>query len=289
MNHKLNIVALLAVRNEELYIEKCIQHLLQQGIRIYLIDNESTDRTIEIANKYLNYGVIDIKQIPFNGIFDLTAQLKIKEELSTSLDADWFIHHDADEIRYAPGQFTTLLDGIAEADKLGFSAINFDEFVFIPTSKDQCFENVDYVKLMQHYYYFSPKPLRRVNAWKKTNYKVNLTNSGGHSAYFQNMKIFPINFILRHYIFLSYKHACSKYGNRIHATQELQKGWHIDRELFNANKIILPTPDQLKHINADGNLDASDPWKYHTFIGRRKFQYWMTKIGYRIQKYISFK
>ena len=45
----MRVVALLATYNEERFVGGCIEHLQRQGIETYLIDNESTDATVEIA------------------------------------------------------------------------------------------------------------------------------------------------------------------------------------------------------------------------------------------------
>ena len=63
----MRIVALMTVRNEENYLNRCIQHLISQGVDICLIDNGSTDKTREIASAYLGKGVLRIEEIPFNG------------------------------------------------------------------------------------------------------------------------------------------------------------------------------------------------------------------------------
>lgn len=49
---KFRIVALLAIRNEALYLEKCLDHLYQQGIEVCIIDNGSTDNSLEIAKSF---------------------------------------------------------------------------------------------------------------------------------------------------------------------------------------------------------------------------------------------
>ena len=102
VSRNLRIVALLTVRNEALYLARCLEHLYQQGVESCVIDNESTDDTLAIAQSFLDRGVFRIESQAYNGFFDLTALLKMKERLSQEIDADWFIHHDADEIREAP-------------------------------------------------------------------------------------------------------------------------------------------------------------------------------------------
>ena len=278
---KLRIVAILATRNEELFIQKCLEHLISQDIEVYLLDNESTDNTLGIAERFLKNGLVDIKSFPFDGNFDLTAQLSIKEKIAQSFDADWFIHHDADEIRFAPLRYKSLHDGIRDIDSKGFTAINFDEFVFLPTSRNESFENKDYVKEMKYYYYFSPKSFRRINAWKNTGDKVDLISSAGHRVNFDKINIYKENFIMRHYIFLSYAHACNKYGARVHKKSELKRGWNVDRDGFNPSKVLLPDKKELKKVLEGRELDTSDPWTQHRFIGESKTSYLARKIFHK--------
>ena len=105
-----NVVALLTIRNEALYLEKCLEHLYQQGINTCVIDNNSTDNSLDIAKSFINRGVVQIETLPFEGYFDLIKQLEIKEKLASEINANWFIHHDADEIREAPAKLSIHLN-----------------------------------------------------------------------------------------------------------------------------------------------------------------------------------
>lgn len=260
----MRVVALLAVRNEEYYIERCLMHLYEQGLATCLIDNDSTDRTVEIAKSFLNKGLFRIERFNFSGIFELTRILNYKSELAEDIDADWFIHHDADEIREAPKPFANIIEGIMDADEKGYNAINSDEFVFAPTSEVEAFEGKDYLNEMKYYYYFKPKMLHRVNIWKKTDANVDLVSSGGHSVMFENRHIYPKNFILRHYILLSKGHAMEKYGKRNYDLEELAKGMHGKRATFSPEKIKFPDRKDLKKVS--GEWDLSDPWTRHFFL-----------------------
>ncbi len=160
----MRVVALLAIRNEELFLERCLEHLYQQGILTCIIDNGSSDASVAIAQSFIGRGVCRIENLPYNDCFDLPEILKCKERLTKEIDADWFMHCDADEVREAAHPYRTLLEGIEDADRQGFNAINFDEFVFLPTDENQSFEGNDYVAEMHHYYFFEPYPLRRLNA-----------------------------------------------------------------------------------------------------------------------------
>jgi glycosyltransferase involved in cell wall biosynthesis len=282
MKKKLRVVAILATRNEEIFIQRCLEHLTLQGVDVYLLDNESTDKTVEIAEKFINKGIIGIEKFSFTGKFNLTKQLELKEKITQSIDADWFIHHDADEIRFAPQEYKSLQEGITDVDDKGFNAINFDEFVFLPTSRDESFEETDYVNQMQYYYYFSPKKFRRVNAWKNGENKIDLISSGGHHVNFKGIKIYEKNFIMRHYIFLSYAHACNKYGLRTHEKSELKRGWHIERDGFSPDKVLLPDKNQLKKALKNCELDTSDPWTHHRFFGENKASYFARKAFHKL-------
>ena len=264
----MRIVALLALRNEELYLERCIRHLVEQGVEICIIDNESTDRSRDIAQSYLGKGVFQIVDQPFHGHFDLLGQLQIKERLAATIDADWFIHHDADEIRQAPDPNQTLAQAIRIVDTQGYNAINFHEFTFIPTSLDEQFEKSDYVAQMHYYYFFSPNPNHRVNAWKKLSIQANLTDSKGHQVRFPGRKLSPVPFVLRHYIFLSAMQGLQKYGGRYFSKFEVEQlGWQrSNRQNWGQGELILPSRDSMKRLTAlKAKLDNSDPQPKHLF------------------------
>ena len=246
----MRIVALLTVRNEERYIKRCLEHLHQEGIEVCLTDNGSTDKTLEIAKSFRKKNVIRIEHLPFKGSVELKAILLNSERLAKEIDADWYIHYDADEIKQAPKRFNTLKDAIIEVDMLGYNSINFDEFVFLPTVEDPDHEGKDYVKTMCNYYFFEPFPLRRINAWKNFHQKVDIAGSGGHKITFAKRKIFPESFILRHYIILSHAHAISKFCGRVYSEKEIvNEGWHIHRAKCRPNDLVLPKASELKTIN----------------------------------------
>jgi hypothetical protein len=260
------VVALLAVRNEELYLARCLDHLLANGVEVHVIDNQSQDATLDIAQEYARRRTVTVESFPFTGVYPWEGLLRRKEQLAAELDADWFIHHDADEIRQAPPGWPTLAEGIAQVDAEGYNAINFAEMVFTPTNSDESFEGCDYVARMRHYYYFCPRPLHRVNAWKKTSVPVDLASTGGHTVQFPHRRIYPVDFVLRHYVFLSWRHLQSKYGTRRYDPSELAKGWHGQRAAFDPTGVRFPPRDRFKTLQEDGTFDVSEPWTRHFFL-----------------------
>ena len=85
------------------------ESLRAQGLtdtQVIVSDNGSTDDTAEIARRYLGHGLVGMESLKRPEYFSLQRVLTRKQELAATLDADWFIHHDADEIRTGakPGQ-----------------------------------------------------------------------------------------------------------------------------------------------------------------------------------------
>ena len=262
----MRIVALLAVRNEELYMERCLEHLYSQGIETYVIDNDSTDRTRQIVEQFLGRGVLGIETHHYPGYYDWVGLLRTKERLASEIDADWFIHHDADEIREALDPYRTLRQEIEAVDTKGYNAINFDEFVFLPESSAQRYEGRDYVKGMRHYFFFQPRPLNRINAWKKSGLTIDLTETGGHQVKFPGRRLYPKSFILRHYICQSLAHAQNKYGaKRVYSQDEVEKrSWHRARMKYSGRGIRLPPRTALKFLPENGGpFDRSQPYIKH--------------------------
>ena len=93
---------MLQTYNEERSIGACVEHLHAHGVDVYLLDDGSTDATVEVAERYLGRGIIEIEELPSADAFRLREQCRRQEVLADTLDADWLIHYDADEIRVSP-------------------------------------------------------------------------------------------------------------------------------------------------------------------------------------------
>src|SRR5215216_2378158 len=106
----MRVVAILATYNEERFIAPCLESLFRQGIRAYLIDNDSTDQTVAIARRYLGRGLLGVENFPRDGTFNWSSLLKRKEQLAATIEADWFMHVDADEFYPSPRPGVTLAE-----------------------------------------------------------------------------------------------------------------------------------------------------------------------------------
>lgn len=239
----LSICAVIAVRNEYPYMSVLLPLLAAQKIDVVILDNDSSDGCIKLYQKFHYAPVIAVETLPYTGDFSLTDQLHKKEEIISRLHHDWVVHHDADEVlQHREGG--TLRDAIEEADGLGFNALNFEEFVFLPKPGEDL-SGRDYYKEMLRYYFFSPDTNRLNRAWKRLD---NLSQmSGGHILSGETVKMNPCSHILRHYIVLSSRHALSKYLSREFDDFDLKKGWHGNRINFTFENLTIPEDHELLH------------------------------------------
>lgn len=262
----MNVIAIIAARNEELTIGRCCRHLAEQGLRFVVIDNDSTDGTRDIVESFRGQGLIDVVRFPYPGHNDWIGLLKCKERLARELDGDWFMHLDADEIPEGGPPGTPLLERLREVDRAGCNAVNFDEFTFVPTTETERHEGTDYVTGMRRYYFFAPRQLRLIRLWRKAA-EVNLSGSGGHNAVFTDRRLYPENFALRHYIALSMDHLIRKYSKqRVYSPAEVALGWHGWRAKFSEVPLRLPPSDLLADLSAGGDWDRSRPFATHAFL-----------------------
>ncbi|HEX7705706.1 MAG TPA: glycosyltransferase family A protein [Thermoanaerobaculia bacterium] len=256
-------IALIAARNEERVLAAALDNFVRQDISFYLIDNDSTDATVAIAERYHDRGLVGIERMPRGETYEWERILRRKEELAQLLDADWFIHADADEIRLPSRSDETLASALERADRDGFNAANFLEFSFMPTRESPTHEHPHFQETMLWYYPFAPQFPHRLTAWKKQQSRVDLAASGGHLVAFEGLKIFPETLRMRHYLCLSVPHAIEKWVNRRFADDEVAKGWHGWRAKMTADAIELPSEKELRRYISDDALDPSGPRSHH--------------------------
>jgi glycosyltransferase involved in cell wall biosynthesis len=258
------VLALLATYNERRFVEPCIEHLHAQGVETYLIDNCSTDGTVELAERHLGRGLIGVEELPRDECFDLRAQLRRKEQLAGELEADWFLHLDADEVRLPPLGWGSLADALARVGRDGYNAVNFLEFTFVPTREQPDHDHADYARTLRTYYPFAPSFPHKLTAWKAAaSAEVELAPSGGHRLRFPGLRMSPESFPMKHYLFLSVAHATEKYVERNFDAEEVESGWHGWRASLTPVDITLPSESELRVAQSDEDLDPSDPRTRH--------------------------
>ena len=259
----MRVVALLASYNEERFIGVCLEHLREQGIESYLIDNSSTDRTVEIASEYLGNGLINIETLPRpEGLNRLKVRLRRKDELAASINADWFMHLDPDEIRLPPRSDRTLAEALEDVDARGYNVVNFVEYTFIPTLESPEHDHPDFLNTMRWYYPFVRNFPHHLKAWKKQPRLVGLAETGGHKPRFPNMLLYPEPFKMRHYQFLSLDQARAQYlenneFDRSTVTADYWRGWLVEERMG------LPSESELNTYTSDDELSLAKPRLRH--------------------------
>jgi glycosyltransferase involved in cell wall biosynthesis len=255
------VIAIISAYNEGDIIAPVIGHLVENGVDVYLIDDNSTDDTIDQASSWLGRGLIEIESAPprvvtASGLpgFEWTAILQRKEELSASLEADWFMHHDADEIRDSPWPGMTLKAAIAWVDSLSYNCIDFHVLNFPPVD-DGFRRGDDPRKYFTRYEEAAEYDRRRLNCWKAGMGPVSLVELGGHEVVFEGRREFPIRFLFRHYPIRGQKHGVRKVfaerKNRF-LERERELGWHHQYERFkDSSHSFLVDPAQLRPFDLD--------------------------------------
>ena len=260
--HPFRLIALMATFNEERFIASSLEHLIRHGAEVYLIDNESTDRTLMIAEGFRGRGLIDISTAPRAAIFDWSGLLSMKERLSATLEADWFMHVDADEFCMPPRAGQSLVAALAAVDAQGDNVVNFREFTFVPT-RGADHDHPYFERTMHWYYLHQPDHTTFMRAWKKQVGPIGLVASGGHQLQFPGLRLHPQLFSMRHYLFLSIDHAIRKYVQRQFSPAEVARGWHGWRVRLKSEAIQLPSQTELTWYAGDGQFDTSRPRTQH--------------------------
>lgn len=251
----LSICAVIAIRNEASYLRVLLPLLASQAIDVVIIDNDSTDDGPNICREFRRKPVIGVEHLPYSGLFSLSAQLKAKQKVYNSIDHDWVIHQDADEILQHYKAGFTLRDAIEQAHADSYNALNFDEFVFLPEPDSDYNCRANYYTGILRYYFFEPAKNRLNRAWRRA-LQFDNSPSGGHTLSGLRVSIYPANHILRHYIVLSDEHARRKYLHRTFSEEELGRGWHGNRVGLTERVLALPEhSDFLMQLEKHDSVD----------------------------------
>jgi glycosyltransferase involved in cell wall biosynthesis len=257
----IKVVAIIAAHNEDDVIYYVIGDLIKQGIQVYLIDHCSTDNTVQEASKWIGKGLIHIERFPEDAGYPQENKtsyiwrdiLKRKEELALSLNADWFIHHDADEFRESPWLGSTLYEAIRTVQDLGYNAIDFKILNFRPTG-NSFVSGSDVREFLKYFEWGEEANKVQIKAWKKQPGRIDLVSSGGHEAKFEGRQVFPVQFVLRHYPVRNQPHGQKKvFKERQQRFDrgELKDGWHIQYNYFLEDHNFLYDEEALMLYNAD--------------------------------------
>lgn len=248
----MSVLAVMAARNEAGYIEVALRTLIDEGVEVVLIDNGSVDGTREVAERFLGGGLLAIEDLPWRGVHSLAERMRAKASVFEASRHDWRLHVDADEWLRANDD-VTFAEFLTRGVHPRHMIVNFREFVFLPPLGVDMWAQ-DFRRLATSYYFFAPRPLRLMRAWRRQ-WPGDLVAGAGHR--FNDAPpelIHPADQTLRHYIGLSWSHAIGKRANRSFSEEELARGWHGNRR-------------DLRHaqpVTASPHLRRADPWDART-------------------------
>lgn len=223
--------AIVTAYNEADVIRSTTTWLLDQGIDVVIVDNWSNDGTIDEVADLVDSGRVSIRKFPVDGptgLYEWERLLDFVAETASSLDADWVIHHDADQRHDSPWHGFTYRDALYSVGQMGFNAVDHTVVDFRPI--DNSF--IPGTELSSHFAHFEfqqgASTTVHVQAWMNCG-PADLASSGGHDVRFEGRRVFPFNFTLRHYQVRSQQHGEQKvFRDRRprYAVEELDRGWH---------------------------------------------------------------
>lgn len=258
-----SVLAIVCTRNESVHVTRCLRDFVAEGIDVVLIDHGSTDDTVAKARAFLGKGLLAIETLPWRGVFSLSEQLGRKAAIAAGAPHDWIIHADADERFEAPAGHGGMRDALGTVQAAGYNCVNFSEFVFVPM-RDENFTFEGYADAMRTYYFFEPKRPHFMRAWRRE-LAAHLPEHGGHVLHGADVRLFPADFALRHYIALSERHAIEKYCDRSFSEDDLAKGWHGNRLAIPSTAFRLEPRPELRTLASPQSraYDTGAPQRTH--------------------------
>jgi len=236
------LTAILTCRNAEATLARCLEHLAWHGARIIVIDNGSTDASRDIVRN-AGDAVVELREDPFAGAFDLTHQLRLKRDIIATLDAGWVLHADADEFIDTPDG-TPLTDYLAYWTDADVTAFACAEVMFLPVSEQDRHDPATFTETMQACLRIAERdPKQRV--FRTSAALDHWMATGGHTVTKPLEKVPDVAFTLRHYFGLSLDQIRAEYLGRVFAPENLGKLWHGGRQA--GDMTIVPPPKNLLH------------------------------------------
>ncbi len=263
----MRIDAVIPTFNEEDIIEHTIRYLRSQHIQVTVLDNESTDRTVEIAK---DLGV-SVRTFSSQGLFD---ELLLQQNLKTlidSLDTDWVIKNDADEYMESPYAGVSLREGIEMVARAGKLCIGVTTFLFYPMSHEP--PHIPGTDVRAYYDYF--KVWDKVDRWDPSvhpdhnqmwktpiyNKRAGVYMTDPHQVAVPGSlqdALFPDLFILRHY---PYRDPQRTYQRLIRERRDRLSKANLDGNISNHYLQYTDDSDIVQNTFLfDGSLHECERW-----------------------------
>lgn len=250
----LRLVAIIAAADEADVLPIVAADLAAQGIGLYLLDDGSTDGTVERTAAAAGAHLLGVERLPQDGRFELARIVARKAELATTLPGDWFLNADADEFRESPWRELTLPQALARVERLGFDAVDFAVHDFHADRELTPGEDP-----RTAFPLWTPGAAwnhLQIRCWKRQPAPVEMAH-GGHDVTFPGRRVFPVRFLLRHYPFRGPAHARRKLAARRarYDAGERARGWHRQYDTVELDALPAgaapPAPADLRTWDPD--------------------------------------
>jgi glycosyltransferase involved in cell wall biosynthesis len=193
------VVAVIPVLNEIDILPSTIAHLTRNGVESVVVDNWSSDGSFEWATSQTGKGVIEVLRYPEDGpspTFDWWELLRRIPQIARQSAASWTIFNDADELRDAPWPGMSLRDALWHVDGSGFNCVNLTLINFdltVPYISSNATDE------LRHFTAGSAADMTQTKMWRSSDSAVDIHSSGGHTIKMDGRRVFPYNFLQRHY------------------------------------------------------------------------------------------
>ena len=262
-----DVLAVMCAYNEADIVAESIRRLVDDGIRVHVIDNWSTDGTYEIVRSLVaaHPGRVAVERFPARAAsdtYDWHALLERVETVAAASSADWVVHHDVDEYRTSPWEGVGLRAGLWAAHSAGYSAVDFKVLDHRLIAAEGFEPGADFVDFFRHFDFGDETADDlQVKAWLNTGRRVRLADEGGHNASFAGRRLHPYKFELHHYSIRSQQHGERKVHQERRARwnpSERERGWHVQYDEVHTDHDFVRDPVALVE------WDPRQPASFHT-------------------------
>ena len=240
------VMAIFPVRNEADIIEATVGKLLDNGVRVHIMDNWSSDGTWELLQAIENDNLY-VERYPKDGedeYFQMTDILKRIEEIALQHPGAWILGQGSDEILRPPWPDMSLKDALYKVEKEGYNFITVLLHQFEPVDDD--FRRGMDPEEHFEYFWMEKKHLHR-RIWKQPEERVNVAGSASHDVNFNGRKIYPETFIMKHYRVRTQEQGEKKIEERKqrYDPEEIKKGYHTHYNHINKGYNFIKDPAKL--------------------------------------------
>jgi glycosyltransferase involved in cell wall biosynthesis len=250
------VVAFMAAYNEEDIIVQSIEKWTDQGVRVHVLENWSSDATYDLAKQLESRLPVTVERFPRSGpspYFDWGAMLARIEELSSEIEADWFVRRGADEVLTSPWPGVSYRDGLYFVDRAGFNCVDHTIIEFHPV--DEGFEaGMDHEAYFKYFDFKHLSHRFQRKAWKNSGQPISTIPSAGHDVIFEGRRVYPFKFLLKHYSFRSQKHGEKKVFKERKARwnpSERARGWHVHYDSMQAGHRFLRSTTEKEFFDEE--------------------------------------